>query len=402
MTQPSLVRETYPKPKWSPLAIGGITIAAASLVILGTVIGLSAVHHRHEFVHQGRAAIPVPNTQVVTEEEPQPTATATSIALADLGRAWVGVSASPTSSSLALWTESELFVSYDGGERVEPIAIGSKIHAAASDELGKVWVLHETAAGTQLSTIENGIVTLDQPVPMTKIGTVEHFAASASLIAVLAFTDSQGDKESYDDSPHMQVLDTVSGDWKSWDFPQWGNAGNRIATSPDGFIDIMGGSEASCGGGYQYHYRSALASEEWQEIAWPMDTPFGFVIGAEGWSYAFDSDCVDIKSDKTLYTICATDPTGKIKQVQGATLSEEYGEAFLAASNGTVHYAAIDKSLVSLHGNTLKTLATLPSPASSLQVDDTGRALMMSEEKLWSWSPQSGWKALGPRVKKPE
>ena len=397
--QPSLVREAHSKIRSAPFVVGGIALAASSLVALGVLFGPSAVQHRHNVVVY-HAEPPTPATaspEVIDKEAPRPV-TNTSIALADLSRTWIGVSASPTRKTLALWTASEVFVSYDGGERVEPIGIEGNIHAAASDELGKVWVLHEDAKGTRLTTIESGTTTQNQAVPIAKIGTIEHFAASASLVAVLAHTGSNADKEAYDDSPDMQILNTKTGEWKAWDFPQWGNAGNRVAISTEGVIDLMGGSEASCGGGYQYHYRSALASQDWREIDWPMDTPFGFVIGAEGWSYAFDSGCVESESEKTLYTICATDPVGKLKRVHGAPLSEEYGDAFLTASNGKVHYAAIAKTLVSLHGDGLETLATLPSPALSLQVDERGRALMMSEEKLWSWSPQSGWKALGPRL----
>jgi hypothetical protein len=393
------MREASSKVRIARVTVAALSLVAASLVVIVTMLAPAPVHLHTKKVYTYIAAPTLEPAEIPCASEIAAVPVSpTSVPLASLRRPWLGVSPSPDQSTLALWTESELFVSSDGGLRVEPIAIDGNILAAATSPLGTVWVLSSTQGGARVRAIVDAKIVEDHAVPMTPAGQVEAFTASDRALALVAFATSPANSEDEDAEPEMHIFNTMDASWATQDLPSWGNAGNSIVVAQDGSVDLMGGSEASCGGGYQYHFRSSLGAEEWQEVAWPMDAPFGFVIGAAGWSYALDDSCIEDRGDDYQSTLCAADPEGKLHRVRGADTTDQLGDAFLTAGNGKTQVAAIGGKLVSLHGNALETLATLPAPATAIAVDHEGHALVMSSDNLWRWSPDGGWQSLAPRL----
>lgn len=395
----TLTRHAFSRLRIVRITVAAISLLAASLLVLAALLTPASVHEHNEHSYNfiatpklERAEKPCARTPLAEASSP------TSMPLAALRRAWLGVSVSPEQSILALWTESELFVSTDSGIRAEPIAIDGTILATTVDARGRVWLLNATAKGTRLRAFEDAKLVADHAVPMTLAGSVEAFGARGDAIILVAFADHAPASEDAAYEPEMHIFAPGNATWTAHSLPSWGNAGNSIVVAQDGSIDHMGGSEASCGGGYQYHYRSSLGSDEWQEVAWPMDAPFGFVIGSEGWSYAIDESCIEEQGDTYQSTLCGTDPEGKLHRVMGAEVSDQLGDAFVTASNGKVQLALIGGNLVSLDGKILARLASLPAPGLALAVDHKGDALVMSTDHLWRWSHDGGWQALAPRL----
>jgi hypothetical protein len=400
--QPSLVREARAQIRLHSLAPMGLAISASfcagALALFAILAGAPSVHTHHTTIEANLLAPAQIDSVVQTIERPMEVASPDSVPLSALRLPWVGVATSPVGDTIALWTEQEVYVSRDGGLRAEPIGLDESIEAVTCDEEGRVWILSKSDQGKTLRGYDENSEFAKSKVPSTVSGTVEALSASGKGIALVAW-GPRGTDDFYD-APGMEVFDPETLTWQPHSLPQWGNAGNRIAFASDGSIDMMGGSEASCGGGYQYHYRGTMDDEEWREVPWPMDTPYGFVIGAKGWSYAFN-DCLERKDDTTRYTVCGADPDGKLRPVHGAPVVDGIGDSFVMASKGAVNFAAIGGMLVSLNGDRYIKHATLPAEVLALEIDGQGRPWLLTESQIWTWTQREGFQIVAPRKAAP-
>lgn len=93
--------------------------------------------------------------------------------------------------------------------------------------------------------------------------------------------------------------------------PRWqvGNFDNRVALTSDGAIQLIGGSEAPCGGGNQERFFGTVDSQVLTPAPWGMDAPVDYVPGAAGFAYVPDECGRDEGHAICVVTKVATDPT---------------------------------------------------------------------------------------------
>lgn len=202
---------------------------------------------------------------------------------------WVGVVGAP-SGAVAAWTSSRVLWSARG-EGFEPILVGADpIATVALDDDGSAWV----ARGMRLGVRTPDGVERWLALPGDGVAT-ERLLVRKGRIVWLGRTEADGDA-TYMVSRDGGVTFAARPDWPV------GNFTNEVSLDARGRVQIIAGSEASCGGGYQNRVAGALGDLELAEAPWDLDAPVDYVASPSGWAYVPDDACGDREG------LCAVPP----------------------------------------------------------------------------------------------
>jgi hypothetical protein len=211
-------------------------------------------------------------------------------------------------------------------------------------------------------------------------------------VAMIGFPDNVDD-----DEPTLVSSADYGRTWFRFPLPQrLGNDANAFRFEADGAVHVMGGSEAGCGGGNQWHYAGHLGAPGWVDLEWPLDASGRFVIGSGGWAYALDEDCSRRFPDYRPGALCAVSPPdNSLTLPMTGFRADHSGDATLSiADNGQVTFAVYSGQLFELRGAELVAAGDAPENLTSLAVDSAGRPLALTGGRLVRWSRNPGWRLL--------
>jgi hypothetical protein len=321
------------------------------------------------------AAVPVATTASAPEAPPSATPVAP--------RRWLGVVASPAKMSvMAAWTKTEVLLSTDGGETSRSVLPGAgDIEAVSIDERGDVVAVRRHRRARELGVRDVGGATRWRIIPRA--------TKTLALAAVGGAVTWHGVVRSSDGSPEEAIA--ISRDeGATWAFPAGATLGsfaNHVQVDRDGTVRLMAASEADCGGGYQARFVGNVTGGEWTQVDWPLDTPTGFGLGAEGWAYGI-GDCGNSADGQRL---CAAGPDGEAVVVQPIVRLASLD----VVTDGRATWATIDGKLANLHEGAVRFPArTSPRRLRLTGMDAQGQPVGVAGGAAVRWTRAGVWQTL--------
>lgn len=310
--------------------------------------------------------------------------------------AWRGITAASGTPALAAWNDEAVMWSGDDGHTWarHTLPAGQSVSFAAAED-GWIHLLLAGDHGAWWSFSTAGTRTVRR-APLDP-ATTEAVAAGPAHVAILGLRPARGPTAGeVAKEPALLVSGDHGGTWKDVPAPWLGNAGNELRVEAGSAIIHMGGQEAPCGGGYQQRARLTPGAAEWTSLAWPLDTPLRFWLGAAGWAYASGA-CRDDAPPLAAGRIrlCAIGSGEGDEVLSGPELDESARVEI--ASNGRVTYAIVGRDLFLVKGAAFRRVA-LDVPASlevGAGVDAGGRLVGIAAGRLVRWSA-AGWEVLLP------
>lgn len=300
--------------------------------------------------------------------------------------------ASEAPGLLATWDSTEVRLSQDDGRTFEPVVEapdGLSVTRAALSAEGRLYVVLDGPRGPAVS-----VGTAARLITVERTGARGESSLPPGEVDMLV-AGRGGDLAVVLHRPAEAVPELVSASvdagatWIAQDV-YVGNAGFELAWSADGVLDVMTGSEASCGGGYQERWSGRVRDDAWTTVAWPLDTPLSWGVGAERFAYAVDHDGCD-DAHPTGPAVCAVRDG---RSTVALPLPAESFDAFTVVTNGPHTLAQLGSTLLSLHGSRARVLSNaVPGDVEVHTTDARGRAL-----GLWQGRPVrfagAGWQPL--------
>jgi hypothetical protein len=278
-------------------------------------------------------------------------------------------------ATLALWTTDEVLLSRDDGASFTPaLGGGGEVRGVAFGAGGTLFVLRD-----QLGVLRSDGRALRRDVPLA--GPVHQVGFGGGRVVVIGLAKPD------DTRPTVASSANEGRTWTLRELPAWGNDHNEVVVQADGRVDYMGGSEASCGGGHQYHWRGHVDGRDFTEVDWPLDAPGQFRIGPGGWTYA--PVACDEPSPRHE-NLCAVSPAGKAIAV-ALVRTKDPPEGDLVIGPGVAIWG---ERLLRVDGAKLSDLARAPGGIAQVTVDAEGRVLGIAEGRALRWAPELGWREL--------
>lgn len=367
---------------------------AAPSVVLGsalafTLAGCGSVHARRDSLRDSPRPDPVvsnpsaANAAVPVTTAPSSTETSSATKPAPRPRRWLGVAASPAQTYvMAAWTKTDVLLSADGGETSRSVLSGAgSVETVSIDERGDVVAVRRHRGARELGVRDVGGATHWRVIP--------HATKTLALAAVGGAVTWHGVVKTSDGAPEEAIA--ISRDeGATWVFPAGATLGsfaNHVQVDRDGTVRLMAASEADCGGGYQARFVGNVAGGEWQQVDWPLDTPTGFGLGAQGWAYGI-GDCGDSTDGQRL---CGAGPAGGAVVVQPAV----HLASLDVVTDGRATWATIDGKLANLREGTVRFPArTSPRGLRLTGVDAQGQPVGVASGAAVRWTRAGAWQPL--------
>lgn len=298
-------------------------------------------------------------------------------------RHWLGVVASSNFANvMAAWTKTEVLLSADGGKTSRAVLPGhGEVDTVAIDERDQVLVVRRRPGARDLGVRDVHGATLWRVIP--------HATKTLELSATGGAVTWHGVIKT-DDGGRKEAIAISRDDGATWVFPagvDLGTFANRVHVDPDGTVRVMAATEADCGGGYQARFVGNVAGGEWNQVAWPLDTPTGFGLGAAGWAYGI-GDCGDDSNGERL---CAAGPDGEAVVVQPAMRLSNLD----VVTDGHATWATVDGRLASLREGTARFPAkTSPRGLHLTGTDAEGQPLGVAGGAALRWTRAGAWQTL--------
>lgn len=333
-----------------------------------SLIGLSPLIAAWVFA----AAVPPPGAITTDSAGPLP------------GLPMIGAAASPGHHGvLAAWTDDEVFLSEDDGRTFSRVLRGrGKVRAVALNDAGDLFVAradrHEHVAlggrGALLVRAAGGgesASSLPEGMPRSI------FVGGATVGVVL---DREGEVFALSHDAGRTFQDEAA---------SIGNAGFSAIVAPDGSIDAMTGYEAACGGGGQARERRDPVTGEWTALAWGLDAPFDWGLGANGFAYGVD-ECGPGEHDARCVIAVGASPKAVLRLPPLAAWA-----SLQVSTNGRDTFALYGPYLIDLDGERGRVVDTrAPSDTWIASVDSDGRVLGLADGSVLRWSREEGWRPL--------
>lgn len=329
---------------------------------------------------------------------------------------------------IAVWSESTVAVSRDGGKSFT--AVADKLAGIADVAVGQGgWIyIARDRKRVMLGTLSPEGVLSWQRTPFS--GPTYRLRAGAGALVWLGAASSDAD------DTLIEELAVSTDHGRSWSTREVyaGNFAHDIQVGEDGHIQLMAGFEASCGGGHQErqlgHVLTVAQEQEtdedadpdankgadkgpdkvkdgWRGASWPLDVPVGWMLGAGGWAYGVNEVC-DLsrpsepegkeEGDQERAFLCAVGPEANAEPVVAMKLPRHTANTAMA-QNGDVSLAVIDSRVLRVDGAAAKVLTEdAPSDLSSVAVDASEQLFAIHRGYLVRWSRHDadGWRSLFP------
>lgn len=295
-----------------------------------------------------------------------------------VARPWQGVAASPGPYGvLAVWSETEIFVSVDDGRRFRQVLGGpGELGAATIDDAGVVFATRDyQRLGVYVAPDREMWRTLPFAGDTLALATGHGWLAWLGL--------------AHDGARDAQLVLALSRDHGvSWRTQSIAAHADRalMRIEAGGFVHMLLLVEDSAAP-TMTRLRGHVDGRALEQLAWPSDYADVWGLGHGGWAYAIASECADDDND-----ICAMGPESGAGILSTHTLTDWQ---LIMASNGASTLAASGDTLLRFERERVDALAErIPTEISALAVDGIDRALAVVGQDLLRWSPGHGWRVL--------
>ena len=295
-----------------------------------------------------------------------------------VARSWQGVAASPGPYGvLAVWSETELFVSADDGRRFRQVLGGpGDIGAATIDDAGVVFMTRDyQRLGVYVAPDRETW----RALPFA--GDTLALAADYGWLAWLGLA--------HDGARDAQLVLALSRDHgATWRTQTIASHADRalMRIEADGFVHMLLLVEDNAAPTMS-RLRGHVDGRALEQLARPSDYADAWGLGHGGWAYAIASECADDDND-----ICAMSSESDARLLSTHTLTDWQ---LIMASNGASTLAASGDTLLRFEHERVHALTErIPTEISALSVDGIDRALAVVGQDLLRWSPGHGWRVL--------